>query len=92
MIPLMPSQILKFISASFVPITMFKQQSVSFHIVSKTFITQNYLVFISSNFLCLLLRSCIVLHIFNPEIVKANTILNKNIAGIIQVMYVNALA
>ena len=44
--------LLKAASATFAPITMFKQQSLSFHIVSKTFITQNFLVFISSNILC----------------------------------------
>ena len=40
---------------------MFKQQSLSFHVVSKTFITQNYLFVIPSNilrFTCLY-RSCL---------------------------------
>ena len=42
---------LKVVSATFGPIIMFKQQSLSFHVVSKTFITQNYLVLIPSKIL-----------------------------------------
>ena len=45
--------LLNAVSATFGPITMlFKQQSLSFHVVSETFIAQIYLVFISSNILC----------------------------------------
>ena len=44
--------ILKVSCATFGAITMFKEQSLSFHLVSKTFITQNYLVFIPSNIYC----------------------------------------
>ena len=41
---------------------MFKQHSLSFHVVSKTFITQNYLFVIPSNILRFssLYRSCLV--------------------------------
>ena len=42
---------LKVVSATFRPIKMFKKQSLSFHVVSKTFITQNYLFVIPSNIL-----------------------------------------
>ena len=54
-------KILKVASATFEPITMFKQQSLSFHLVSKTFIKQNYLFVIPNNilhFTCLY-RSCL---------------------------------
>ena len=45
--------LLNAVSATFGPITMlFKQQSLSFHVVSKRFIAQSHLVFISSNTLC----------------------------------------
>ena len=52
---------LKVVSATFGPITMFKQQSSSFHVVSKSFITQNYLFVIPSNILSFswLYRSCL---------------------------------
>ena len=52
---------LKVVSASFGPMAMFEQQSLSFHVVSKTFITQNYLFVILNNilgFTCLYL-SCL---------------------------------
>ena len=42
---------LKVLSATFGPINMFKKQWLSFHVVSKTFITQNYLCVIPSNIL-----------------------------------------
>ena len=44
-------KILKVVSATFEFITMFKQKSLSFHVVSKTFITQNYLFVIPKNIL-----------------------------------------
>ena len=43
---------LKIVSATFKRITIFKQQSLSFHVVSKTFITQNYLFVIPNHILC----------------------------------------
>ena len=52
---------LKVVSATFEPITMFKQQSLSFQVVSKTFLTQNYLLVIPNNifrFTCLY-RCCL---------------------------------
>ena len=42
---------LKVVFGTFGPIKMFKKQSLSFHVVSKTFITQNYLFVIPSNIL-----------------------------------------
>ena len=60
-VPLLPAS--KEVTATFGPITIFKQQSLSFHVVSKTFITQNYLVFITRSILCFscLYRSCLAL-------------------------------
>ena len=52
---------LKVVSTTFGPITMFKQHSLSFHVVSKKFTTQNYLVFNPSNILCF---SCFYLTCF----------------------------
>ena len=52
---------LKVVSATFGPITMFKEQSLSFHVVFKIFITQNYLFVIPNNirhFTCLY-HSCL---------------------------------
>ena len=49
--------LLKVVSATFWPITMFKGQSLLFHVVSETLITQNYLLVIPNNvvrFTCLL--------------------------------------
>ena len=42
---------LKAVSATFASIKMFKKQSLSFYVVSKTFITQNYLFVIPGNIL-----------------------------------------
>ena len=42
---------LNFVFTTFGPIAMFKEQSLSFHVVYKTFITQNYLFDIPSNIL-----------------------------------------
>ena len=81
---------LKVESATFRPIKMFKKQSLSFHVVSKTFITQNYLFVIPSN---ILRFSCLYrsfLAHFKP--IEASTILKNNIiAGIILMRYTNAL-
>ena len=52
---------LKIVSTTFGPIAMSKLQSLSFHVVSKTFIRQNYLFVIPNNilrFTCLY-RSCV---------------------------------
>ena len=77
---------LKVVSATFGPITMFKQQSLSFHVVSKTFIhSQQH----PSLYLSLSLSSCTFL---KQEIIEANTILKNNIVtGIILMTYTNAL-
>ena len=48
---LLKNHSLKVVSATFGPIKMFEKQSLSFHVVSKTFITQNYLFVIPSNIL-----------------------------------------
>ena len=62
---------------------MFKKQSLSFHVVSKTFTTQNYLFVIPSNILCFSFIA-LFLHILSQEIIEANIILKNNIiAGII---------
>ena len=45
------SATLKVVPATFEPITMFKQLSLSFHVASKTFITQSYLFVIPNNIL-----------------------------------------
>ena len=53
--------LLKVVLTTCGPVTIFKQQSLLFHVVSKTFLAQNYLVFIHSNilyFLSLSLLSC----------------------------------
>ena len=52
---------LKVASATFGSITMFKQQPLLFHVVSKTFITQNYLFVILIIILCFtfLCRYCL---------------------------------
>ena len=83
--------LLKVVSATFWPITMFKGQSLLFHVVSETLITQNYLFVIPNNvvrFTCLY-RSC---HILRQKMIEANTILKSNIiAGIILMTYAKAL-
>ena len=74
---------------------MFKQQLLSFHVVSKTFVTQNYLVYIPSN--CLrfsyLYRSFLArLAHFHPRDNRDKHIFEKLfIAGIILMAYANAL-
>ena len=74
------------LSTTFGPITIFKQQSLLFHVVSKTFITQNYLFVIPNNihpFTCLA-------HFKTRD--NRGTILKNNIvAGIILMTYTNAL-
>ena len=66
---------------------MFKQQSLSFDVVSKIFITQNYLVFIPSN----ILRFSSLAH-FQPRDNWDKYNFEKNIiAGITLMMYANAL-
>ena len=77
-------KVLKVVSTTFGPITMYKQQPLSFHVVPKTFITQNHLVFNSIpgtilRFFCVYC-SCLarVAH-FQPEITEANILLKKNI-------------
>ena len=55
--------LLKAVSATFWPITMFKEQSLLFHVVCETLITQSYLFVIPNNdlrFTCLY-RSCHIL-------------------------------
>ena len=73
--------LLKAVSATFGPRTMFKQQSLSFHVVSKTFITQNYLVLISSNILCFSCLCPFCLALFACFQARANTILKKEDIG-----------
>ena len=60
-------QELKVASATFGPMTMFKQQSSSFHVVSKTLITQNCLFVIPSNNLCFSCLNCCCLTHFQPK-------------------------
>ena len=77
-------KVLKVVSTTFEPITMYKQQPLSFHVVPKTFITQNHLVFNSIpgtilRFFVSTAPVLHVLHIFNPEITEANILLKKNI-------------
>ena len=88
---------LKVVSATFGTIKTFKQQSLSFTVVSKIFFTQNYLLFIPCNILHFSCLSTLILHIFNPEIIEANTILNiidcgiNIIAAMVLMTYANAL-
>ena len=71
---------------------MFKQQSLSFHVVSKTFITQNYLSVISVNILHFIAFIALVLQILKQELIEVNTILKNNIVpGIIMMTCTNAL-
>ena len=58
---------LKVLSATFGPIKMFKKQLFSFHVVSKTFITQNYLFVIPSNILHFSCLYCSFLAYFKPR-------------------------
>ena len=70
---------------------MFKQQLLLFHVVSKTFISQNCLVFIPSNILRFssLYRSCLI-H-FQPRDNRSKDNFEKNITGIILMTHANAL-
>ena len=67
-------------SATFGPMTMFKQQLLSFHVASKT-LHPKLLCFYSKQHasfpLPLPLLFYTVLHTFNPEMTEANTILKK---------------
>ena len=60
---------------------MFKQHSLSFHVVCKTFITQNYLFVIPNNILRFPCLIALVLHILKQEIIEANTTLKNYFCG-----------
>ena len=81
---------LKVVSATFGPITMFKQQSLSF--VSKIFMTHRYLVFILSNIFQFFCLYCSCLAHLQPRDIRGKHSFEKKITpGIILMMYANAL-
>ena len=78
-------------AATFGPITMFKEQSLSFHVVSKTLRKIPFLLFPTTSF-ALLVFIDLVSRILKQETMEANTILKNNVcAGIILMTYANAL-
>ena len=81
---------LKVESTTFGPILISKQQSLSFQVVSTTFITQNYHVFIASNILCFFCIYCS--RFIQPRDNWGKQNFDKKIAaGIILMTNVNAL-
>ena len=82
------STTLKVVSTTFGPITIFKQQSLLFHLLHKiTFSSLSTTSFASLVFIAF------VLQILRQEIVEVNTILKNNIiVGIILMTYTHALA
>ena len=72
---------------------MFKQQPLSFHEVSETFITQNYLFVIPNNILCFTCHYCSCLAHFKTGGNRGKHSSEKNniVVRIILMAYINAL-